>query len=104
MLEMTLFVVLVAIAFEISNGWNDSANAIATVVSTRVLTPMQAVLMASSMNMLGAIISTTVFTSAVAKTIGQGIVDPGAIIETVVASALIAGFLWNGASSSAICS
>jgi PiT family inorganic phosphate transporter len=97
MLEMTLFVVLVAIAFEISNGWNDSANAIATVVSTRVLTPMQAVLLASSMNMLGAIISTTLFTSAVAKTIGKGIVDPSAIIETVVASALIAGFLWNGA-------
>ncbi len=95
--ELTLFVIFVAIAFEISNGWNDSANAIATVVSTRVLSPMQAVIMASSMNMLGAIISTTFFSTAVAKTIGKGIVDPGAITEVVVVSALISGFLWNGA-------
>ncbi len=97
MLEITFFVVIVAIAFEISNGWNDSANAIATVVSTRVLTPMQAVIMASSMNMLGAIISTTFFSTAVAKTIGAGIVDPRSITEIVVVSALISGFLWNGA-------
>ena len=97
MLELTFFVVIVAIAFEISNGWNDSANAIATVVSTRVLTPMQAVIMASSMNMMGAIISTTFFSTAVAKTIGEGIVDPGAITAIVVVSALISGFLWNGA-------
>ncbi|MCK4910191.1 MAG: inorganic phosphate transporter [Thermodesulfovibrionales bacterium] len=95
--ELTLFVVFVAIAFEISNGWNDSANAIATVVSTRVLTPMQAVILASSMNMLGAIISTTFLSTAVAKTIGEGIVDPRAITEIVVVSALISGFLWNGA-------
>ncbi|HEB02641.1 MAG TPA: inorganic phosphate transporter, partial [Nitrospirae bacterium] len=92
MLELTFFVVFVAIAFEISNGWNDSANAIATVVSTRVLTPVQAVILAAVMNALGALLST-----AVAKTIGKGIVDPGAITEIVVVSALIAGFLWNGA-------
>jgi len=91
MLEITILVVILAILFEISNGWNDSANAIATVVSTRVLTPLQAVLLAASMNALGALVST-----AVAKTIGKGIVDPVAITQTVVASALIAGFLWNG--------
>jgi PiT family inorganic phosphate transporter len=92
MLEIIIVVVVLAILFEISNGWNDSANAIATVVSTRVLTPFQAVLLAAGMNALGALVST-----AVAKTIGKGIVDPSAVIEAVVASALIAGFLWNGA-------
>jgi PiT family inorganic phosphate transporter len=47
-------VVTIALLFEISNGWNDSANAIATVVSTRVLTPLQAVLLAAGMNVAGA--------------------------------------------------
>ncbi len=85
-------VVAIAILFEISNGWNDSANAIATVVSTRVLTPLQAVLLAATMNIAGAFFST-----AVAKTIGKGIVNPAEITQTVVAAALLAGFLWNGA-------
>ena len=87
-----IVVVIIALLFELSNGWNDSANAIATVVSTRVLTPLQAVLMASSMNIVGAFLST-----AVAKTIGKGIVDPVDITLTVVAAALLSGFLWNGA-------
>jgi PiT family inorganic phosphate transporter len=90
--EITFLVIAIALIFEMSNGWNDSANAIATVVSTRVLSPMKAVVLAASMNILGAFFST-----AVAKTIGKGIVDPTAITETVVASALAAGFLWNGA-------
>ena len=88
---LTFLVIFLAVLFEISNGWNDSANAIATVVSTRVLTPLQAVLLAAAMNMLGAMMST-----AVAKTIGKGIVPPEVISEMVVASALIAGFAWNG--------
>jgi PiT family inorganic phosphate transporter len=92
MLDIIIVVIILAVLFEISNGWNDSANAIATVVSTRVLTPFQAVIMASTMEMLGALVSTSV-----AKTIGTGIVDPMAITEVVVASALIAGFMWNGA-------
>lgn len=87
-----ILVITIALLFEISNGWNDSANAIATVVSTRVLTPMQAVLLAATMNVAGAFFST-----AVAKTIGTGIVNPADITQTVVASALLAGFLWNGA-------
>jgi len=85
-----LLVVVLAILFDISNGWNDAANAIATVVSTRVLTPLQAVLLAAFMNILGAFVST-----AVAKTIGKGIVDPALITQSVVAAALCAGFLWN---------
>ena len=85
-------VVAIALLFEVSNGWNDSANAIATVVSTRVLTPLQAVLLAAVMNVAGAFLST-----AVAKTIGTGIVNPSDITQTVVAAALLAGFVWNGA-------
>jgi PiT family inorganic phosphate transporter len=85
-------VVIIALLFELSNGWNDSANAIATVVSTRVLTPLQAVLLAAGMNVVGAFLST-----AVAKTIGKGIVNPADITQTVVAAALLSGFLWNGA-------
>ncbi len=85
-------VVIIALLFEVSNGWNDSANAIATVVSTRVLTPGKAVLLATSMNITGAFLST-----AVAKTIGKGIVNPADITQTVVAAALLSGFLWNGA-------
>ncbi len=93
MLETIIIVVVtIAILFEISNGWNDAANAIATVVSTRVLTPLQAVLLAAAMNMAGAFFST-----AVAKTIGKGIVNPADITLVVVAAALFAGFLWNGA-------
>lgn len=87
-----ILVITIALLFEISNGWNDSANAIATVVSTRVMTPVQAVLLAAAMNVAGAFFST-----AVAKTIGTGIVNPADITQTVVASALLAGFLWNGA-------
>ena len=86
------FVIALTLLFEISNGWNDAANAIATVVSTRVLSPFQAVLLAASMNIAGAF-----FTTAVAKTIGKGIVHPADITQTVVAAALIAGFLWNSA-------
>ena len=88
--ETIFIVILLAILFDISNGYNDAANAIATVVSTRVLTPIQAVILAVSMNVLGAFLTT-----AVAKTIGKGIVDPTAITEVVVASALFAGFSWN---------
>jgi PiT family inorganic phosphate transporter len=91
MLDIIILIVILALLFDISNGWNDSANAIATVVSTRVLSPMQAVLMAATMNIAGALFST-----AVAKTIGKGIVDPSNITEPVVASALVAGFIWNG--------
>lgn len=90
MLELIIIIIVLALLFDISNGYNDSANAIATVVSTRVLTPKQAVLLAVSMNILGAFLTT-----AVAKTIGTGVVDPKAITEMVIVSALFAGFAWN---------
>ncbi|MEW6571115.1 MAG: inorganic phosphate transporter [Nitrospirota bacterium] len=88
--ETILAIVILAILFDISNGYNDAANAIATVVSTRVLKPSQAVVLAVAMNVLGAFLTT-----AVAKTIGTGIVNPKAITHIVVISALFAGFVWN---------
>ena len=98
--EIIILIVALAILFDISNGWNDSANAIATVVSTRVLSPMKAVLLAAFMNIAGAFVST-----GVAKTIGKGIVDPKIIANQpeVIASALIAGFLWNGMMTLLVC-
>lgn len=87
---MLILVVVLALLFDFSNGWHDSANAIATVVSTRVLSPLTAVLMAGVLNVAGAFMST-----AVAKTIGKGIVDPGAVTEVVVVAALGGAIIWN---------
>jgi PiT family inorganic phosphate transporter len=91
--EFVILIVVLAILFDISNGWNDSANAIATVVSTRVLSPIKAVSLAAVMNILGAFLTT-----AVAKTIGKGVVNPKdieAVVNIIVASALFSGFVWN---------
>lgn len=87
---MLLLVVVLALLFDFSNGWHDSANAIATVVSTRVLSPLVAVLMAGLLNVAGAFLST-----AVAKMVGAGIVDPGAVTQGMVAAALGGAILWN---------
>jgi PiT family inorganic phosphate transporter len=86
-LIITLVIIL---AFEAVNGWTDAPNAIATVVSTRVLSPTAAVGMAAVFNLLGALSGT-----AVATTIGKGIVDIHAVtLETVAASAL-AVIIWS---------
>jgi len=90
--DLIIITVIIAVLFDVSNGWNDSANAIATVVSTRVLSPLAAVLLAAAMNIAGAFATT-----AVAKTIGKGVVDPTGITTTVVAAALLSGFCWNWA-------
>ena len=90
MVDILLIIIILAILFDISNGWNDSANAIATVVSTKVLTPLAAVTLAAVMNIAGAFLST-----AVAKTIGKGIVDPTAVTDLVILAALASAFLWN---------
>lgn len=87
---MLLFVVALALLFDFSNGWHDSANAIATVVSTRVLTPLVAVIMAGLLNVAGAFMST-----AVAKMVGSGIVSPTDVTQAVVACALAGAILWN---------
>ena len=77
------FVVLAALVFEYINGFHDAANAIATVVSTRVLTPRQAIAMAAFFNLTGALMGT-----AVASTIGQGIVDLKVITVPAILCAL----------------
>ena len=87
---MLIFVVFLALLFDFSNGWHDSANAIATVVSTRVLSPLAAVLLAGLLNVAGAFMST-----AVAKMVGAGIVSPALVTQGMVASALAGAILWN---------
>jgi len=88
---LTFFCVLLgAIIFEYSNGFHDAANAIATVVSTRVLTPRKAIAMAAFFNLTGAL-----FGGAVASTIGKGLVDTNVVSMTTVLSAVIAAFTWN---------
>lgn len=83
-------VLLLILAAEFVNGWTDAPNSIATVVSTRVLSPYQAVLMATVMNTFGAFSGT-----AVAATIGKGIVDPSIINTTTVAAAMVGIVLWS---------
>jgi inorganic phosphate transporter, PiT family len=89
---MTLFllVLLAALAFEYINGFHDTANAIATVVSTKVLTARQAILMAAFFNLIGAWAGT-----AVAKTISGGLVDSGAVTMVTVFCALLGAIIWN---------
>ncbi|HLP43080.1 MAG TPA: inorganic phosphate transporter, partial [Fibrobacteria bacterium] len=82
--------IILALAFDYINGMHDSANAIATVVSTRVLSPRTAILIAATLNFVGAFLST-----AVAKTIGKGIVDPALVNNSLVAAALIGAIFWN---------
>ena len=90
MLTLILFVVLVALAFEYINGFHDTANSIATTVSTKVLTPRQAVTMATFFNLVGALAGVSV-----ATTIGRGLVDAHFVgIDTILA-ALIGAIIWN---------
>ncbi|MFH1560628.1 MAG: inorganic phosphate transporter [Chloroflexota bacterium] len=81
--------IALALAYAYGNGLNDAANAIATVVSTRVLTPTAAVILGGTMNMVGALTGT-----AVAKTIGKGIVDPEFMTQAAVMAAILAAVTW----------
>lgn len=83
-------VILMALLFEYINGFHDTANSIATVVSTKVLTPRQAVVMAAATNLLGALWGT-----AVAKTISSGLVDSRVVSQPVLLCALIGAIVWN---------
>ncbi|MCC7042150.1 MAG: inorganic phosphate transporter [Burkholderiales bacterium] len=89
---LLLAVIAMALAFTYINGFHDTANAIATVVATKVLTPGQAVAMAASTNLLGALWGT-----AVAKTIAEGLVDTGLAhgAAFLLVSALLSACLWN---------
>jgi PiT family inorganic phosphate transporter len=89
-MTLILTVVLVALVFEYINGLHDTANCIATVVSTKVLTPRQAILLAASTNLLGALTGT-----AVAKTVAAGLVDTNVVTSQVLVCALLGGISWN---------
>jgi PiT family inorganic phosphate transporter len=91
-LILVLVVVLAALVFEYINGFHDTANSIATVVATKVLTPTQAVILAASMNLVGALMGT-----AVAKTISEGILDAQVvnISSQLIICALSGGIVWN---------
>ena len=89
---MTLFliVLLAALVFEYINGFHDAANAIATVVSTKVLTPRQAIALAAFFNLVGAMLGT-----AVAGTISNGLVDKGVVTMATLVAALTGAIVWN---------
>jgi PiT family inorganic phosphate transporter len=84
-------VIALVLIFDFLNGFHDSANSIATVVSTKVLSPVSAVIIAAFFNF----IAFTVFPLKVAHTIGKGVVDPDVLNLTVIASALVAAIFWN---------
>ena len=83
-------VLLVALAFEFINGFHDTANAIATTVSTKVLTPRQAIVLSTIFNLIGALSGT-----AVATTIGKGLVEGRYVSEMTLLAALLAAVAWN---------
>ena len=89
--EILVFLIIVALAFDFMNGFHDAANSIATVVSTRVLKPHQAVLLAAAFNF----IALFVFHLKVATTVGKGIIDPSVIDHYVVFGALTGAIAWN---------
>ena len=92
MLTLLLLVILFALAFEFINGFHDTANSIATVVATKVLTPGQAIMLAASTNLVGAFWGT-----AVAKTIASGLVDTDVVTMTsqVLICTLLGAIIWN---------
>jgi PiT family inorganic phosphate transporter len=86
-----LALILIALIFDFINGFHDAANSIATIVSTRVLTPGQAVLWAAAFNFLAAF----GFGTAVATTIGRGMIDLAIVTSAVIFSGLIGAILWD---------
>ncbi|HEY6053591.1 MAG TPA: inorganic phosphate transporter, partial [Gaiellaceae bacterium] len=83
-------VVIVALGFDFTNGFHDTANAVATSVSTKAMSPRVAVLVAAVANLAGAFVTT-----AVAKTVGQGIIDTGLANEKTILAALLGAITWN---------
>jgi PiT family inorganic phosphate transporter len=87
---LLVVVILTALAFDFTNGFHDTANSIATSVSTHAMSPRQAVALAAIANLLGAFVTT-----AVAKTVGQGIIDVGLVTEQTLLAALLGAITWN---------
>jgi PiT family inorganic phosphate transporter len=87
---LVVFVVLVGLVFDFTNGFHDTANYIATWVGARAMSPRKAVLVSAAANLAGAFVTT-----AVAKTVGQGIIDTGLATEQTVLAALAGAITWN---------
>src|SRR5215212_2511711 len=87
---LLVIVIVFGLIFEFVNGFHDAANAVATIIATRVLSPLAAVFMAGILNFLGAVTGL-----AVAATVGSGLVDPKAVTLTTVAAGLLAAILWD---------
>jgi len=87
---LLIITIVVALGFDFTNGFHDTANAVATSVSTRALTPRMAVLIAAVANLGGAFVTT-----AVAKTVGKGIIDTGLATEKTVLAGVIGAIAWN---------
>ena len=88
---VVVIIILVALAFDFLNGFHDAANSIATVVSTRVLSPQKAVLWAAFFNFVAAFVMGT----AVAKTMGKGMIDLSVVTNEVILAGLIGAIAWN---------
>src|SRR5881296_4162671 len=86
-----LAILVVAFIFDFINGFHDAANSIATVVSTRVLSPSAAVIWAAFWNFIAAF----VFGTAIAKTIGKGLIDLSVVDSTVVLGGLLGAIIWD---------
>ena len=91
MLYYVLGIVFVALIFDFINGFHDSANSIATIVGTRVLNPLAAVVWAAFFNFIAAF----VFTTAVAKAIGKGLIDLNIVTPNVILAGLLGAIIWN---------
>ena len=91
MLLLVVVIIAVALVFDYINGFHDAANSVATVVATRVLTPLQAVLWAAFFNFVSAFS----FGTGVAKTVGTGMVDLSAVTPYVIMSGLIGAIVWD---------
>src|SRR6201998_3234268 len=87
---LLVFVVAIALAFDFTNGFHDTANYVATWVGTRALSPRLAVAISAAANLAGAFVTT-----AVAKTVGKGIIDTGLANEKTVLAALFGAIVWN---------
>src|SRR5213076_2494876 len=91
MLSLVVLIVIVALVFDFINGFHDAANSIATVVSTRVLTPLQAVVWAAFFNFVAAF----GFGVHVATTVGKGVVDPRLVDQWVILAGLVGAIAWD---------
>src|SRR5215475_6707037 len=90
-LGLVFFIIAIALVFDFLNGFHDAANSIATVVSTRVLSPQKAVLWAAFFNFVAAFVLGT----SVAKTIGSGMIDLSVVTRQVVLAGLLGAIVWN---------